>query len=678
MDVDNIPPGVDFVSYLDSQVAACKMFLAIIGPDWFGAKDDAGRRRLEDPADYVRVEIAAALARNISVVPVLVDGARLPKADQLADVLKPLVRRNAIEMRNTQFGRDADALTNKVREVLGRRRAGPGRWIMAAGAAAALLLASWIGLDRSGMPAWVPWPTAPRQPDPRKPAEAKPDTEAQRRQAPGPFMTMAGALDQGRWQKRSGNGGYRFVAGALEVYTHQGDVLMAADDSLIRQDFTYSIRAELVSGPTQLGFGLVFGMEDADNYFLFAKRTAGDYRLTHRQGGEERVLLPWTASTLITAVSRPQTLQVVSEGPFVTLLADGQKLQQVRIDREPTGSVGSFRRQPGLFCSLFRCLVRSAPLRRPVCARAPLQDAAFTPAAAAAMPATPALSGEHHAVDVGAASGRDGRPGRPWRRRAGRWSARGRGPDRDGRRRGPARCRRPCRRRPRRRARSATLAVPWSVPPVPFGATVRPNSVSVSTTVLLQAGPRPAASADEAVGEAARARSPAGPCRCPGWHGCPSRRPRARRPAAAVVVRRAACRHRRRLVLHPAGARSPPIVGQRPSSPRRLLRQAVRARIALGQRRANSGIAAIEARPRWSRKSLVELRQPLTAPRRPTAVGPRSISGTVWPTARPSRCGRAPGIRPMRAVEPAVCGAACGVVVPFSSRSWPSKCERSR
>ena len=335
MDVDNIPAGVDFASYLDCQVAACNLFLAVIGPDWLGAKDATGRRRLDDPADYVRVEIAAALARDITVVPILVDGARMPTAEQLPDSLKPLVRRNAVEMRNTQFGRDADALTKKVREALGSRRAKPGRWIMVAGAVAALLLAFWIGLDRIGMPVWVPRPGV----------TASPQTSGQ---APGPFKTMAGALDQGRWHKRAGNGGARFVAGALEVYTHQGSVLMAADDSLIRQDFTYSIRTELVSGPTQLGFGLVFGMEDPDNYFLFAKRTAGDYRLTHRQGGEDHVLLPWTASDLITPVSRPQTLQIVSEGAFVTLLADGHRLQQVRVDREPMGSVGLFVDSPGL------------------------------------------------------------------------------------------------------------------------------------------------------------------------------------------------------------------------------------------------------------------------------------------------------------------------------------------
>jgi hypothetical protein len=77
----------------------------------------------------VRVEIAAALARKIRVVPVLVDGARIPKADELPDDLKPLVRRNAFELHNSQFGRDADALADNILEDRKPGRAGTGPWI---------------------------------------------------------------------------------------------------------------------------------------------------------------------------------------------------------------------------------------------------------------------------------------------------------------------------------------------------------------------------------------------------------------------------------------------------------------------------------------------------------------------------------------------------------------------
>src|SRR5262245_14781790 len=75
MDVDNIPVGIDFEKHLNSQVAACDAMLVVIGPNWLNAKDDAGQPRLQQPDDFVAIEIAAARSRDIRVIPVLVDGA---------------------------------------------------------------------------------------------------------------------------------------------------------------------------------------------------------------------------------------------------------------------------------------------------------------------------------------------------------------------------------------------------------------------------------------------------------------------------------------------------------------------------------------------------------------------------------------------------------------------------
>ena len=119
MDVDQIPAGIDFVAHLNSQVAACSVLLVVIGPHWLEVKNEAGQRRLNQPDDFVAIEIAAALARDIRVIPVLVDGASVPKASELPDSLKPLVRRQAIEVRQPHFGRDAEALVERVREALG-------------------------------------------------------------------------------------------------------------------------------------------------------------------------------------------------------------------------------------------------------------------------------------------------------------------------------------------------------------------------------------------------------------------------------------------------------------------------------------------------------------------------------------------------------------------------------
>src|ERR1700693_4323311 len=72
MDVDAMKPGIDFAQQLDTQVSQCRVLLAVIGPRWIDAKDQNGRRRLDSDKDYVRIELASALKRDIPVIPVLV------------------------------------------------------------------------------------------------------------------------------------------------------------------------------------------------------------------------------------------------------------------------------------------------------------------------------------------------------------------------------------------------------------------------------------------------------------------------------------------------------------------------------------------------------------------------------------------------------------------------------
>jgi TIR domain len=169
MDVDNILAGVDFASHLSAQVAACDVFLAIVGPNWLNATGETGGRRIDDPDDFVRIEIAAALARNIHVIPVTIDGARLPKADELPDPLKPLIRRQAVEVRNAHFHRDAEALIEKLHRALGSDQVGPKRqrapvrfqWPGTRGritlaVAGALLVACGLAFYLMGVPVLVP------------------------------------------------------------------------------------------------------------------------------------------------------------------------------------------------------------------------------------------------------------------------------------------------------------------------------------------------------------------------------------------------------------------------------------------------------------------------------------------------------------------------------------------
>ena len=79
MDIDAIEPGLDFEEVINEKLEACDVMLAVIGPNWATSRDESGALRLEDPDDFVRLEIAAALKRDIRVIPVLVDGAKIPE-----------------------------------------------------------------------------------------------------------------------------------------------------------------------------------------------------------------------------------------------------------------------------------------------------------------------------------------------------------------------------------------------------------------------------------------------------------------------------------------------------------------------------------------------------------------------------------------------------------------------
>jgi CHAT domain/TIR domain len=125
--VDGIESGDDdFVAHISAVVGSCDVLLALIGPAWLTASDENGRRRLEDPGDYVRLEIEAALTRNVRVIPVLVDGARMPGADDLPPSLAELAFRNAIELSPAHFDRDTGRLLNVLNRVLAEVRIASG------------------------------------------------------------------------------------------------------------------------------------------------------------------------------------------------------------------------------------------------------------------------------------------------------------------------------------------------------------------------------------------------------------------------------------------------------------------------------------------------------------------------------------------------------------------------
>ena len=116
-DVDTIPPGRDFVDVLSERVGKCDALLAVIGKHWVSSADSENHRRLDDPQDFVRIEIEAALSRNVPVIPVLVDGAAMPHANDLPDSLTKLIRRQAVEVSHARFESDAERLTQTLSQL---------------------------------------------------------------------------------------------------------------------------------------------------------------------------------------------------------------------------------------------------------------------------------------------------------------------------------------------------------------------------------------------------------------------------------------------------------------------------------------------------------------------------------------------------------------------------------
>ena len=116
-DVDTIPLGRDFVEVLSENIGRCDALIAVIGKQWVTMVDGENRRRLDDLKDFVRIEVEAALSRNVPVIPVLVDGAKMPREEDLPDGLKTLPRRQAIEISLARFDTDAERLTDALAEI---------------------------------------------------------------------------------------------------------------------------------------------------------------------------------------------------------------------------------------------------------------------------------------------------------------------------------------------------------------------------------------------------------------------------------------------------------------------------------------------------------------------------------------------------------------------------------
>lgn len=117
-DFNTILPGDDFVVSIDNALRKCDVLIVVIGKSWLEMKDVTGKRRLDDPDDFVRLEISTALARNIQVIPVLFDDVPMPRPEELPDNMRTLYRRQFVEIDSKRFEDDVRKLAEAIKKVL--------------------------------------------------------------------------------------------------------------------------------------------------------------------------------------------------------------------------------------------------------------------------------------------------------------------------------------------------------------------------------------------------------------------------------------------------------------------------------------------------------------------------------------------------------------------------------
>jgi hypothetical protein len=118
-DLDSISAGADFEEAIRDAMRRSSLVLVVIGPRWLDARDADGRLRLHDPKDYVRLEVEAALALDVPIIPLLVEGATMPKPSELPESLAPLAVRNAYELSERRWSDDAEKLAELLADRLG-------------------------------------------------------------------------------------------------------------------------------------------------------------------------------------------------------------------------------------------------------------------------------------------------------------------------------------------------------------------------------------------------------------------------------------------------------------------------------------------------------------------------------------------------------------------------------
>jgi hypothetical protein len=155
LDIDRMRAGQSFPAVLRERLKASKVMLVMIGPNWLDLRDEKGQRRLNDPADWVRLEIVTALQSGVVLIPVLVGGASLPRKADLPPDLQPIVDQHAVIITTNGFRNEMAGLAKDIRALLWRRS-----WGLIGSAASvsmALIIGVWAVAYRQGEPIWMPW-----------------------------------------------------------------------------------------------------------------------------------------------------------------------------------------------------------------------------------------------------------------------------------------------------------------------------------------------------------------------------------------------------------------------------------------------------------------------------------------------------------------------------------------
>ena len=311
-DIAAITVGEDFVAAIERALAACNVVLVLIGPNWLRAENAAGLRRLDDENDFVRLEVARALPRtDLKVIPVLVGGARMPRAEELPADLAALTRRHAFELSDTRWDYDVGQLAGQLAPLAAESRPWRGtRVATVAAGACALIAGAWYllaphgGVERAAPPAAFPLPNAPAQKGagPEASGGATPYAGKPVPQASGPVPAEKGRSDPASAVKAGAT--FRDCAECPEmVVLPPGEFMMGSS----RKDDRHESN-ELPRHPVKIAYRLAVGKFEVTRgqFAAFAKATGYESRAyCSAQDGRGEFKLGWEDPALEQDASHP-------------------------------------------------------------------------------------------------------------------------------------------------------------------------------------------------------------------------------------------------------------------------------------------------------------------------------------------------------------------------------------